>query len=199
MLATKQLPANYQEFQRINFSSRRTSLWLNIAAIPLLIFFSWLFNYLAFLLRNSYPYQSAWNLITSFPGWNLLILLLTIVMMLVVHELIHGLFFGIFTRTKPKFALRSGYAFAAAPDWFLPRLQYVWVGLSPLVLISIATIFFSWISLPSVLPYVLLVGAFNAAGSLGDMLVAGWTLLQPSAAMINDQGDKFTSFAPIKE
>jgi hypothetical protein len=110
--------------------------------------------------------------------------------------LIHGIFFWLFTRERPKFALKAGYAFAAAPDWYLPSSQYILVGLSPFVAITILAILFSAFVNSSVVPYLLLIATFNAAGALGDLIVVAWVLRQPRSILVRDQGDKFSSFAP---
>ena len=116
--------------------------------------------------------------------------------MLVVHELIHGMFFWLFTHERPKFALRSGYAFAAAPEWYLPKFQYIIVGLSPLVVISIVCIIFAALVPPSIVPYPLFIATFNAAGALGDMIVVAWVSKQSGTILVRDLGDRFSSFAP---
>ena len=121
---------------------------------------------------------------------------LSIILMLVMHELIHGIFFWWFTHERPIFALKSGYAFAAAPQWFLPRSQYILVGLSPFVIITIVSILLAWFAVSPLIPYFLMIAAFNAAGSLGDLLVVGWVLSQPKNILVNDKGDVFSSFAP---
>lgn len=200
MLPTKNLPANYQLHHTLNLSGKRVILVLNIIALPLLYLFGWLFSHLITILRSINPFpKGGWEIITAFSGWGLLALPLSIIFMLVFHELIHGLFFWLFTHHRPRFALKSGYAFAAAPEWFLPRAQYISVGLSPLVLISFLSLLIAWIAPESMLPYLLLIATFNAAGSLGDMVVTGWTLNQPAIALINDRGDIFSSFVPHEE
>lgn len=119
--------------------------------------------------------------------------------MLIFHELIHGLFFWVFTHERPKFALKSGYAFAAAPEWYLPKYQYLTVGLSPLVLISILCILIAVFMPVQIVPYVLVIATFNAAGALGDMIVVAWVWSLPNTIMMQDQGDKFSCFAPENE
>ena len=56
---------------------------------------------------------------------------------LVVHELIHGLFFWLFTGSAPRYGLGLSYAYAAAPDWYIPRRKYQVTGLAPVVIIGL--------------------------------------------------------------
>ena len=200
MQATKELPSTYQYHKVLNLSSSGISLRLNLAAIPLLVLFGWLFGRLVILLRSINPFpQGILSFFTTVSGWYLLAFPLSIILMLVVHELVHGLFFWLFTRECPRFALKSGYAFAAAPQWYLPSPQYIVVGLSPFVIITIISIILAMIVSSLVVPYLLFIATFNAAGSLGDLIVVGWVLMQPGTVLVKDEGDIFTSFAPVNK
>jgi hypothetical protein len=197
MRATKVLPSNYYLLKTLDLSRPRVILWLNLAALPLLFIFGWLFGLMIFLLPSiSTPPKGLLNYLTSFPGWGLLAFPLSIILMLVLHELIHGGFFWLFTHERPRFALKSGYAFAAAPEWFLPAAQYILVGLSPLLIISIVSSLLAWIVSSTITPYLLFIATFNAAGSLGDMIVVAWVVKQPKTILVKDEGDIFSSFAP---
>jgi Putative zincin peptidase len=198
MQAIKELPANYHLHRTLDLSSMHVILRLNLLAFVLMFLFGWLFTQLINLLRSSNPFpEGMLGLLVSFSGWGLIALPLSIIFMLIFHELIHGMFFWIYTRDRPKFALRSGYAFAAAPGWYLPRIQYIWVGLSPLVIISITSLLLAWIVPVSLVPYLLLISSTNAAGSLGDMIVTVWVLKLPASTLIKDEGDNFQSFIPM--
>ncbi len=200
MQATKVLPSNYHHQKTLDLSSSRVVLWLNLAAIPLLFFYGWFFNWVIFSLRPFSPFQiGVFRILTSFSGWGLIALLLSIIFMLLFHELVHGLFFWLFTHKRPKFALRAGYAYAAAPDWFLPSSQYIIVGLSPFFVISILCIFLGILVTASVIPYLLLIATFNAAGALGDLIVVAWVFWHPKNILVKDEGDKFSSFVPDSE
>ncbi len=200
MKAIKDLPTNYHHQKTLDLSSSRTVLWLNLAAIPFLFFFGWLFSRLIIYLRSFNPFENGfWGLVSTFSGWGLIAILIAIILMLVVHELIHGIFFWLFTRERPKFALRSGYAFAAAPEWYLPKMQYFIVGLSPLIIISVVCVILASLMPPSIAPYPLFIATFNAAGALGDMVVVGWVSKQTGSILVRDLGDRFSSFAPDAE
>lgn len=200
MQATKELPSTYQYHKVLNLSKSGISLRLNLAAIPLLVLFGWLFGRLVILLRSINPFpQGILNFFTTVSGGYLLAFPLSIILMLVLHELVHGLFFWLFTQERPRFALKSGYAFAAAPEWYLPSSQYIVVGLSPFVIITIISIILAMIVPPLFVPYLLFIATFNAAGALGDLIVVGWVLMQPGTVLVKDEGDIFTSFAPINK
>jgi hypothetical protein len=117
--------------------------------------------------------------------------------MILLHEVIHGLFFWLYTHQRPIFAFKGAYAYAAAPDWYLPRNKYVVVGLSPLILISLAGLLLLTIAPLSFFPSILIAMIFNAAGAVGDLIVVGWLLLQQPDSLVRDYGDMFTVYQPV--
>lgn len=169
----------------------RLVLLLNLLGLGLAAGFGGLFNGLLYGLR---PFEATAGLSTEInnPGQFLgliLSLILITAAMVVLHEAIHGVFFWWYTRSRPKFAFKIAYAYAAAPGWYLPRRHYLVIGLAPLVLISLGGIilvlfippgwFLGW--------FIFLVS--NAAGAVGDLWVMGWLLLQKPGVMAEDRGD----------
>ncbi|HSB67175.1 MAG TPA: DUF3267 domain-containing protein [Anaerolineales bacterium] len=197
MHATKDLLPNYHQYKNLDFSSPRTALWLNLAAVPLLFLYGWLFSLIINFLRSVNPSaRGVWGLFTAFSGLGLVALLVSIILMLILHEAIHGACFWIFTGERPKFALKAAYAYAAAPDWYLPRNQYAVVGLSPFVVISVLSMICAAFLPSSMVPYLIYIATFNAAGALGDMIVVGWVLSQPTSVIVQDKGDRYIIFEP---
>ena len=128
--------------------------------------------------------------------WQLLGLLAAAALMLVVHELIHGFFFWVFTRSKPVFALHLAYAYAAAPGWFIPAHQYSIIGLSPLVIITAIGLLLIRLAPAGWILPVILITALNIGGAAGDMLVIARLQRTSSACLVNDAGDRVVFFEP---
>ena len=200
MKATKTLPVDYQHQKILDLSNSRVMLWLNIAALPLLIIFGWFFSEAMTLVNPVNPFpKGIWSIITAFTGLQIIALPISILFMLIFHEMLHGIFFWIFTRERPKFAFKGFYAYAAAPDWFLPKDQYVIVGLAPFIVISVLSIFLSPFVSHTIIPYLYFIAIFNAAGALGDMIVVSWVISQTNQPLIQDHGDKFLAFSPSRK
>lgn len=125
----------------------------------------------------------------------LIILGLSTVMM-VAHEAIHGVFFWHYTGTRPHFGFRGAYAFAAAPEWYIPRTPYLITSLAPLVVISLIGIALMLILPIHWVPALFLITALNAAGAVGDLWVAWWLLRCPADALGNDCGDVTCLYVP---
>jgi hypothetical protein len=114
---------------------------------------------------------------------------------LLVHELVHGAFFWIYSRSRPIFGLRLGYAYAAAPGWFFPPRQYLVIALAPLVLISILGMLLV-AALPAEPLAVLLFGlVVNASGAVGDIWIAYKVVRERRPIVIEDLGDGMNFYA----
>ncbi len=171
-------------------------LWLNLIGLGLLLLFGWLFLWLAMLLRPqpgselsfSFDLQSGFSAILG--------IVVAFISVLLLHELVHGACFWLITRSRPRFGLQLAYAYAAAPDWFIPRDPYLIVGLAPIILISLLGVaLLPW--LPAVLspPWIFAL-AVNASGSVGDVYIIGWLLARPASALVNDHGDCIHIYLP---
>jgi len=191
MQPTQTLPPDYMPYFTLDLSkSKRLVLLLNVLAIGLFIGFGYLFLRAAMALLPSGYTAVQEDCFLSSLGFSLLAYLL----MLVLHELVHGMFFWFFTRQRPRFGFKGAYAFATAPGWYFPKRHYLAVGLAPLVALTLLGLLILQI-LPEgwLLPWLVAV-AGNASGAIGDLLIVGWLLTQPEPVLIQDQGDAVTAY-----
>ena len=131
--STQTLPGEYVQSGEINLKkNKRLAILLNIVA-----FFVFIASFFLLSIFGSVFRSGTMNISGSVSAGGLLILLGLTVIVLLIHELIHGFFFWMFTRTKPIFALRLSYAFAGAPNWYIPSRQYAFIALGPLVIIGV--------------------------------------------------------------
>jgi Putative zincin peptidase len=197
MRAYPRLPDGYRLASSIDLRNQAgLLLWLNLVGLGLLLLFAWLFFWLAARLRSTANSGQSSSGVQP-AGWiTILAILLAFAAVLLIHELVHGAFFWLITRSRPRFGLQITYAFASAPDWYIPRNPYLVVGLSPLVLITLAGIALMPL-LPEalVLPWVLAL-ALNASGSVGDVYIIGTLLTQPATILVNDHGDSIHFYLP---
>jgi hypothetical protein len=196
MKSTRTLPESNQPARTFSLKSTGTLLGLNVIGIFLLILSGWGFVRLFAWLRpgdtiRAFSYSAARpsQLVTG-----LAMILLVTGLMLVVHEGIHGLFFWLFTRSRPIFAFKGYYASAAAPGWYIPRNPYLLIGLAPLVLMTLlGVLLLPFIPVWMFLPLLVLV-AMNVSGAVGDLWMTLSLLAYPSDSLAFDQGDEMTLF-----
>jgi hypothetical protein len=187
ILPTKTLPATYQHEQSIDLSQKRSLvIGLNIASLLLFILFGYAYLRLVAWMRPGASFSFNSNHFLT----NLLVLLLVYMGVIVLHEIIHGLFFWLTTGEKPRFGFRGAYAFAAAPDWYLPRKPYLMVGLAPLILITSVGFLLVPITPDSWLLMLGVAVTANASGAVGDLAVVLWLLIKhPADLLLRDRGD----------
>jgi tetrahydromethanopterin S-methyltransferase subunit F len=113
-----------------------------------------------------------------------------VVLMVVLHEAVHGLFFWLFTGKRPRFGFKVIYAYAALPPGvYLPRNSYLVAGAAPLVLLGlVGTALIPYLSQP-LLPALLFFLVGNTSGSIGDLYVIAWLLRKPASVLVADRGD----------
>ncbi len=188
---TKTLPPGFIHFHSLDLSNRKLMIVMNVVGLLLLFIFGWLFMGVAAFLNP----QFFWLELRIFAATlTLPAFLLTIALVVVLHELCHALFFWLFSRERPKVGFNLLYAYAAAPDWYFPRRQFVLIGLSPVLLLTLAGL----VALPLVdfltTARIILALTVNAAGAVGDFIVVLWALGQPSDILLRDEGTAVTAY-----
>jgi hypothetical protein len=107
------------------------------------------------------------------------------VIILPLHELIHGLAF-LFWGGKPFFGAKLPFAlYCGARQQIFPRNQYLVVGLAPLVIITILALLLTFFS-PVLASYTLFANLSNFSGAVGDLWVASRILRHPPRILVED-------------
>ncbi|MBI9049958.1 MAG: DUF3267 domain-containing protein [Anaerolineaceae bacterium] len=198
--ATQNLPETYQSIEVIDIA-KQTGLVIGMNVVGLLLFFGsyWIFFQLISLIRSV-------DVIPIFEvaglSQILIILLggiLFIVALVILHEAVHGLFFRLFTGSKPKFAFKLSYAYAAAPDWYIRRNAYLVIGAAPVVLITIVGLICCCFVPQSWLAALILFISLNFSSSVGDLYVLLRLFSLSQDIYIRDEGDKMTFYKMVFE
>lgn len=195
MRATLKLPSDYDLRGQLDLSKdRRLAFVLTLGAVIVLAVSGALFTRLTLVLRPAWRGVSVQIETLSQILGGLLLVIGMFVLQIIGHEALHGLGFWLFTRHPPQFALKVTHAYAAAPDWYLPRNPYLLVSLLPLLGITlVGFVAIALVPMGAILP-ILFVLVVNAAGSFGDLVVTGWLLRHPSTALVRDSGDAVALF-----
>jgi hypothetical protein len=205
-MLNRDLPTGYTSLATLNLMQQRwLKVGLSLASLVLILPVSLVLFYLTQWLRPAV--LTVW---TAAPpvdvppdGFSFLIpiswligFLAASVLIIPLHELVHGLLFWVFTRRRPLFGLRLPfYAFAAAPvDVYLPRNPYLVVALAPLVLLNLLGLLLLPIMPLSLVPTLVLFMLLNTVGAVGDLLVTGWLLHYPARVVVQDVGDTMTVY-----
>ena len=195
MKPVQTLPATYIKINRIDLKQNiKLAILLNLAAIPIFLGFGLLLlRYIAAVRPDA---RLLWGALGGLP--DLLLLLVGLFVIVVIHEMVLGIFFWYFTHSRPNFAFKVLYAYASAPDWYIPRNQYVIIGLAPITLITLVGMLLILVLPIYAVAVTFILVSFNAAGAVGDLAVTGWLLTRNSNLLICDEGDAATVYGPTE-
>ena len=201
MQALKTLPPHYEPHGTLDLSKNWLAvLGMNVVGVAFLCLFGWLAALFLPAVRTDVAWITLETIATLEAIGNLATiaaLLALYALMIILHELAHGIFFWLFTRERPVFGLKFPHAaYAAAPDWYLPRNQHLVVGLAPFVLLTLAGAVLLPIVPAPVVPALLLIVVINGAGAAGDFMMVAWLLAQPRETLERDTGDTITIYRP---
>jgi hypothetical protein len=129
-------------------------------------------------------------------GLFILFLLLDLVLLVILHEGVHGLCFWLITGKRPVFSLGPGYAAAAAPGCYIRRGPYLVTALSPLIVLTAAGLMLIPFVSSGLLFHVILITVMNIAGAVGDLWVAGGIITRHGPLLVQDHGDRVEVYQP---
>jgi len=184
------LPDKYVQTDYVNLhTDRRLYLILNIASFLIgaaVIAVGWLWKgfdaLISLVLRGTNDYLL----------W-VLLLAVSALAFLALHELTHGLFMRLFSGVRPYHG-RKGLLLFTACNAYFSRRDYLIVMLAPALIFALVfallTVFLKneWFWL------VMALQLFNLGGSVGDFYIAGWTLRQPKSALFLSVGVSVTVY-----
>ena len=169
---------------------KRLNIILQIVGLVWMVLAGWLLASLLTWMRPDFN-----DAVRTGISGNLLIGLLLILAVMAIaisfHELVHGFLFWFFARHRPEFGIGPGYAFAAMPDWYFPKGQYLVVGLGPLVGLTILGLIFSAFAPVTWLVLVFAGVVINAGGAIGDLYVCWRIAREADNVWVKDIGDGF--------
>ena len=152
------------------------SILKKLGILQIILFF--VFYILNSLLFYSFYLQInlSMNLSTFFQG--ILGVIIGGFFILIIHELIHGLFFWLFSRKKVKFGFKQGLAYATCPGFLFSKLQFFITLSSPFIVIT-AILLMLQFSLfhPMVILFLI---SWHASACAGDFYMIKIILKAPS-------------------
>ena len=125
----------------------------------------------------------------------LFLTLLSMILYLVLHELVHGICMKWFGKTKVHYGFTGLYAYAGSSSYF-NKSSYVVISLAPVVLWGIVLSIITCMAAPSWFWFVYLVQVCNISGAAGDFYVVYRMAKMPADILVQDSGTAMTIYAP---
>ena len=189
-VSTTTLPEGYVQSGKVDLKKdKRLVVLLNILALFVFVLVFYLLSIIGTLARSGLT-----NLSVNISLGMVAILLGLTIGILIIHELIHGFFFWVFSRSRPVFGLRPLYAYAGAPTWFFPKRQYVITALGPLVIIGAVGLLLLLLAPISWTLMIVFLVALNTGGAVGDLFIFSRLLRHSPTSFTNDTGEVVTFF-----
>ena len=124
----------------------------------------------------------------------LLMILVGMILYILSHELIHGLFIRLFSGKKAKYGFTGLYAYAGTDAYFTKR-HYLTIALAPVVLFGVTFLLLN-IFLPSEwFWFVYLLQILNVSGAAGDLYVTYLMQRLPKDILVQDRGIEVTIYS----
>ena len=192
-LHSDSLPADYKEVLhwRVTENIRRVII-LNLLTVPLGIVIGT--GFFAFLILFGRP--PIVRIDGSSQEW--ILLLLSLVLVLILHEWVHGLTMQVYG-ARPRYGIiwKGLMLYASAQGYAFRRNQYVVIALAPLVTLSLlACLSILLLAGYQAVWFIPAYAVVNGAGSIGDMWISSIVLRYPSHAYIVDEQDGMRVFLP---
>lgn len=184
MQTTTMLPTNYRQQNTLDLSkSKKATIAAIVLGIVLLIGVSWfLVQFTHFIRSNALEGLGFHDILTITPNGELSFdlpivaiigIVVVLVLVMLIHELVHGVFFWWFGGQRPTFGIKGLFIYVAAPpDIYFPRNPYLVIGIAPLVLLTFVGLLLMVIVPVVALPVLGFSIALNAAGAAGDLVMA---------------------------
>jgi MFS family permease len=206
MKASQTLLHGYSEHGRISLKNKTLLFWLNVLAVPWFLFCAFFFGIMTSFLRplnfailgSAFPQETPLGTVGTITVLFAAVLIILCIV-LILHELTHGLFFWLFTKSRPVFGFKGWYAYASAPGWYLPRGQSLVVGGAPLILLSLLGEALLFLVPQSVALCILWGLIVNAGGAVGDLYMIVRLTLTPRIAVVEASRGEMTWYVPTKQ
>ena len=174
------LPENYRLLRKIDLQKdRKLAILVNVLAIVISV--SMLF--LGMVLQGGFTVSLSLSL-----ALRMIVLGAGVIVYMVLHELTHGLFMYLLSGTRPRYGFNGLYAYAGS-DAFFPRAAYIWIALSPVLLLGIVLWLLSALLPPAWFWCCYLIQVVNISGAAGDFYVTALMLFRlPKDTLTRDHG-----------
>lgn len=124
----------------------------------------------------------------------LIVLSVSILAYVILHELVHGVVMYYFSRVKPHFGYKGLYAYAGSTAYFC-RKHYIIIALAPIVVWGIVLSVLMAVVPSDWFWIVYFIQITNISGAAGDMYVSVLFTKYPEDILVNDTGTAMTVYS----
>jgi Protein of unknown function (DUF3267). len=186
------LPEGYSEIKRVNLQKdKKLAIILNVGALIIAVA---LFIVGGIFVPFSFEISEE-NLLVSLL--KLFGVLVAIVLYLVAHEMVHGIFIKKYSGKKAKYGFTGFYAYAGS-DAYFKRPQYIIIALAPVVIFGVIFLLLN-IFLPKEYFWpIYFIQIMNLSGAIGDFYITFLVNRLPADILTKDEGFSMIIYSKTK-
>lgn len=174
------LPDGYRQIGGVDLmKDRRAMLIVNGAALVLAL----ILLPLGLLMRPFHLFSGSIFAILL----QLVLLYAGLVLYLVLHEFVHGVFMRHYSGLRPRYGFTGLYAYAGS-DAYFDRKQYRIISLAPVLLLGAILLLFCFVVPDTLFWYFYLIQVANLSGAAGDLYVSLLLRKLPADLLVQDSG-----------
>ncbi len=174
-------PENYRVIYTLDVKNKKLALLLNVLALLIAVIMVIIAS-LYIPLDTLFETAEMDSLIMKCT-----VLIVGLIVYLVLHELVHGLFMKLFSDAKVRFGFTGLVAYAAS-DGYFHKKAYLVIALAPVVIWGVVLLAANLMVSASWFWVVYTLQICNIAGAAGDVFITLKLLSMPSTILIHDVG-----------
>jgi hypothetical protein len=174
------LPRGYREVRRVDLMrNRREAILVNLIALVI----AGVVTALGFVLCPSFlEVEIGIHTIVE-----VILMLAGIVVYMILHEIIHGVFMKAFSGLKPRYGFTGMYAFAGS-DALFNRKQYLLIAFAPVVILGVILTVLTAAFYETAFWSLYIIQIVNLSGAAGDFYVGFLIARSGNDVLVRDTG-----------
>ena len=188
-----ELPAGYQKAYYLNAKDKKVGILFNLIALVIMIAVLAV-GVLPLINTERTREEISETALMLFPLGLLLVMLIYIVS----HELVHGIFMRLFSKMRVKYGFTALYAYAGS-DAYFDKSSYIIIALAPVAVWGAVLALVCALVPPLWFWPLYIIQINNFAGAAGDFYVTARFACLPRDILVRDTGTAMTVFAKSTE
>ena len=190
MRPCKNLPEGYEKIFKIDLAGdKKLFLLVNLGATLIAIL----------MVALVLPFKSISMLFDMSSGMGIYALRFSViiagsVVYIILHELIHGLFFRLYSGERAFYGFKLSYAYAGS-NWFYDKKRYLVIALSPVIIWGVVLSALCVVIPKDFFWSVYFIQIMNISGAAGDLYVTYKMLRLPPDILVRDTGTSMEIFS----
>lgn len=185
------LPNGYREVRRVDLMrNRKEALLINLLALLITAIVTALgFALCPPFVEIELGIHTVVSMIAIFAG---------VVLYMILHELIHGMFMKAYSGLKPRYGFTGLYAYAGC-DAFFNRRQYLLIAFAPVVILGLLLAVLTAAFYETAFWDIYIIQILNLSGAAGDFYVGFLIARYHNDVLVRDTGTDMAFYARMDQ